>query len=130
MIHDGFQRVLVPRYDLDRTAHVCARVRLRRGYAIVLPLKNFHAGKYHGLDVAKQDGVPTAFAVVVALAAYPQGIDTPVKVGDIIMRRSYAAQPLHAPSLGCDAGLETLAPMERSARGLQIMSIRDTLAIL
>lgn len=130
MIHDGYSRVLIPRYDLDRTAHICARVRLRRGYAIVLPLKNYHTGERPGgLHVSKQDGVPTAFAAVVAVSPF-ETAPTPVKVGDVIMRRSYAAQPLHVPTLGLSGADETLAPMERSSRGLQIMSIRDVIAIL
>ncbi len=134
-IFDGFNDVELPRYDLNPDATVTQHLRLRCGYAITLPIK---AGgeTASGIVAVKQDGIPTGLALILAISPFhvpPKGDphinDALPKVGDLVMKNPYAGQPLNAPCIGTEP-FDGLAPMERSARGLQLLAIRDIKAIL
>ena len=127
----------MPRLDLAMDGSITQNIKLRCGYAVVMPLTGDDGATKSGLSVVHQEGVPTTYALVLAVAPYnvPDGADASVndalpEAGDIIFKKPYAAEPLSAPSIGQGPELEGLAPMERSTRGLGLIALRDILAIV
>lgn len=144
-IYDGFTEVTFPRLDLDESGAVSVPLHLRCGYALVKPLKaagdsGISAPSKSGLVSVKQDGIPSMYALILAVSPYhvPDGADPSInnvlpKAGDIVLKVDlYAGEPLDAPSiLGEDeaAKIMSLAPMERSVRGLLLLRLTDIAAI-
>lgn len=143
-VHDGFAAVEIPRLDLDPLGKkgIVIKTRLRCGYCVIQPLKmggetSIVLDDGRAFEAVRQDGIPTLYALVLAVAPYhvPPGGDPSINdeiptVGDIIVKPLYAAEPLLSPTFGQGVELETLAPMERSTRGLGILSLRDVEAIV
>jgi hypothetical protein len=135
-IYDGMNEVELPRFDLADDGSITMKMRLRCGYAIVAPIK-MGGDSPSGLEVIRQDGIPTLFALVLAVSPYhvPPGGDQSInddlpQPGNVVVKPLYAAEPILAPSLGQGDELETLAPMERSARGMGMLNLKEVQAIL
>jgi hypothetical protein len=135
-IYDGMNEVELPRFDLADDGSVTMKMRLRCGYAIVAPIK-MGGDSPSGLEVIRQDGIPTLFALVLAVSPYhvPPGGNAAInddlpQPGNVVVKPLYAAEPILAPSLGQGDELETLAPMERSTRGMGMLNLKEVQAIL
>lgn len=135
-IHDGFVERTVARLDLDPLGDIHEVWRIRSGYALVAALKaagpSGTAVSESGLVVVKQDGIPSHYALVLAVAPFSvpaesHANDVLPKPGDIVVKSGlYAGESLSLQENHYDH----LPDMERSTQGLLLLDLQhDILAI-
>jgi hypothetical protein len=136
-IYDGFNPVEFARLDIRLIDAPIERIRLRCGWTICAGLKPAGptgiATTASGLAVVKQDGIPSHYALVLAVSPFnippggdPHANDVLPKPGDIVLKNDlYAGEPLDLAG----SNFVGLGDMERSVSGLLALRIVDIAAI-
>jgi hypothetical protein len=136
-IYDGFTDVEFARLDIQLIDAPIQKARLRCGWTICAGLKpagpDGIATLPSGLSVVKQDGIPSHYALVLAVSPYhvPPGGDPHINdvlpsPGNVVLKSElYAGEPLDL----AETYLAHLPAMERSVQGLLALRLVDIAAI-